>query len=60
LVSVYNAQGRSMNVMLRGTLPAAGGEVTVPLEGRDWPAGLYTVVVETAGGVASRVWFKTR
>lgn len=60
LVSVYNAQGRSMNVTLRGTIPAAGGEVTVPLEGRDWPAGLYTVVVETAGGVASRVWFKTR
>lgn len=59
VLNVFNAQGASMNFTLRGTIPAAG-EISVPIPGADWPAGMYTIVVETAGGVESRVWFKTR
>ena len=59
VLNVFNAQGASMNFTLRGTIPAAG-EISVPIAGADWPAGMYTIVVETAGGVESRVWFKTR
>lgn len=59
VLNVFSAQGKSMNFTLRGTVPASA-ELSVPIAGNEWPAGLYTIVVETAGGVESRVWFKTR
>ena len=50
-VGVYDVRGRQMAQVHDGTLPA--GRHRIPLDGGNWPAGLYFARVETPSGVAT-------